>query len=202
MNIAQVKKQTETNTYSICSRRRGHTSKDQLSARLRLCAHVRVNIRCKASDIKFNKEFTFQIEGTSSVKCVDPQTAISSVSVKHVRKCKPWCRLTLNGINSKNLQALCLIGPPMIFSYRTIEDLSILIFYEQDFADSGQLLEINELRLASTRSLASICRKRTAECITSMTCILCVCIAKMSVTSACLCVYFHYFSCFFFPSSP
>lgn len=92
--------------------------------------HVGVNIICVASDIKFNKEFTFQIEGTSSVKCVDPQTAISSVSVKHVRKCKPWCRLPLNGINCKTLPALCLIGRPMIFSCTSLEDLLILIFYE------------------------------------------------------------------------
>lgn len=42
-------------------------------------AYVRVNIICTASDIKFNKEFTFQVEGTPSVKCVDLQTAISSV---------------------------------------------------------------------------------------------------------------------------
>lgn len=164
MNKAQVKS----------THRRGHTSKDQLSASLRMCAYVHVNIICIAKDIKFNKEFTFRIEGMSSVKCVAPQTTIFSVSVKHVRKCKPWCRLPLNGINCKNLQALGLIGPPMIFSYRSLEDLLILIFYERDFADSGQLLEINELRLASTRSLANICSKHTAECTTSVTCILCV----------------------------
>lgn len=62
----------------------------------------------------------------------------------------------------------------MIFSYRSLEDLLILIFYELDSADSGQPLEVNELRLASTRSLDSVRRKYTAECITSMTCILCV----------------------------
>lgn len=54
---------------------------------------MRVNIICVAIDIKFNKEFTFQIESMSSVKCVDPQAAISSVSVKHVRKCKPQNKL-------------------------------------------------------------------------------------------------------------
>lgn len=43
-----------------------------------MCAYVHVNIICIASDIKFNKEFAFQIEGTSTVKCVDLQTAISS----------------------------------------------------------------------------------------------------------------------------
>lgn len=36
------------------------------------CVCVRVNIICVAIDIKFNKEFTFQIESTSSVKWVDP----------------------------------------------------------------------------------------------------------------------------------
>lgn len=96
-----------------------------------MCAYVSVNIICVASDIKFNKKFTFQIESTTSVKCVDPQTAISSVSVKHVRKCKPQCRFPLNGINCKILQALCLIGPSMIFSYRSLEDLLILIFHER-----------------------------------------------------------------------
>lgn len=127
-----------------------------------MCAYVRVNIVCVASDIKFNKEFTFQIEGMSPVKCVDPQTTVSSISVKHVRKRKPRCRLSLEGVNCKNMWAFCLIGPSMMFSYRSLEDLSILIFYEQDFAGSGQLLEFNELRLASTRSLVSIHGKGNA----------------------------------------
>lgn len=50
---------------------------------------MRVSIIRTASDIKFNKELIFQIEGTSSGKCAAPQTTFYSASVKHVRKCKP-----------------------------------------------------------------------------------------------------------------
>lgn len=41
-------------------------------------------IICIATEINFNKEFTFWIESTSSLKCVDPQTAISSVRAKNM----------------------------------------------------------------------------------------------------------------------
>lgn len=104
-----------------------------------MTACVRVCIIHAAIDIKFNKEFTFQIGEHVFSKRVGPQSTISSVSVRHVRNVNL-------GVNCKNLQAFCLIGPSTIFPYRSLEELLILIFYERDFVDSGQLLEINELR--------------------------------------------------------
>lgn len=102
----------------------------------------------------------------------------------------------------KNLQALCLIGPSMIFSYRSLEDLLILIFYERDFADSCQLLEINELGMHKipcqhSQLMRCVSQEWPVFCV-------CVCIIWVGAYDPCVCVHLvhlFFFSYFLFPSS-
>lgn len=92
----------------------------------------------------------------------------------------------------------------MIFSYRSLEDLLILIFYERDFADSCQLLEINELGMHKIPCQHS----QLMRCVSQEWPVFCVCVCVYSlggcVWPMCVCVHLvhlFFFSYFLFPSS-